>query len=61
VSFCTICASTKLCSLASSSSDFSMHIKSIDVAHGHVYSLACQRCLFLRKNSIVDVPFVSMF
>jgi hypothetical protein len=55
VSFCIIYASTKCCSLASSSSGFSMHI---NVALGPVCFLACQRCLFLCKNSTIDVLII---
>ncbi len=60
VSFCIIYASTKWCSLASSSFDFSMHTGSIDVALGHVYFLTRQHHLLLHKNSTVDVPIVFM-
>jgi hypothetical protein len=41
-SFYTLCASTKCCSLISSSSDSSMHTKSTNVAPSHVYFLAHQ-------------------
>ncbi len=57
VSFCIICASTKCCSLASSSSDSSMHT---NVALGPIYFLACQRCLLLCKNSTIDVLIISV-
>jgi hypothetical protein len=50
MSFCTICASTKCCSSASSSFDSSMHARSINVAPSHVCSLTHQHCLLLRKN-----------
>jgi hypothetical protein len=60
LSFCIVCASTKWCSSASFSSDSSRHTRSIDVVPSHVYSLACQRCLLLRKNSTSNVPIVSM-
>jgi hypothetical protein len=60
VSFCIIHASTKCCSIASISSDSSMNIGSIDVTHGHVCSLTHQRLLLLCKNSIANVPIVSM-
>jgi hypothetical protein len=59
-SLCTIYASTKWCSSISSSFDFSMHIKSIDVAFVLVYSLTCQRHLLLHKNSTRNVPVISM-
>jgi hypothetical protein len=58
-SFYTIYASTKCCSSTLFSFDFSMHIGSINVAPGPIYSLACQYCLLLRKNSITDVPIMS--
>ncbi len=57
-SFCIICASTKCCSLASFSSDSLMHIGSIDVALGLVYSLTCRCRMLLHKNSITNVPIV---
>jgi hypothetical protein len=60
VSFCIIHASTKCCSIASISSDSSMNIGSIDVTHGHVCSLTHQHLLLLCKNSIANVPIVSM-
>jgi len=59
-SFCIICASTKWCSLVSSSSDFSMHTGSINVALGPICSLACQCHMLLRKNSTIDVLVISM-
>jgi len=37
------------------------HIRSINVALGPVYLLACQRHLLLRKNSTTDVLVVFMF
>ncbi len=61
MSFCIVYASTKWCSSTSSSSDSSMYTRSISVAPSLVYSLTCQCCLLLHKNSIVDVPVVSMF
>ncbi len=48
-------ASTKCCCSASSSSDFSMHIKSTNVALGLVCSLAHQDHLLLCKNSTTNV------
>jgi len=59
-SFYIVCASTKCYSLASSSSDSSMHIRSIDVALSPVYFLAHQHHLLLHKNSSANVPVVSM-
>jgi hypothetical protein len=50
----------KCYSTTSSSSDFSMNIESTNVALGLVYSLARQHLLFLRKNSITNVPVVFM-
>ncbi len=58
-SFYTIYASTKCCFSALSSYDFSMHFGSINVARGPIYSLACQCCLLLCKNSITDVSIMS--
>ncbi len=46
----TIYASTKCCSITSSSFVSSMNIVSIDVAHGPIYSFACQLFLLLRKK-----------
>jgi hypothetical protein len=60
VSFCTIYASIKWCSLTSSSSNSPMHTKSIDVAPSPICSLAHQCHLLLRKNSTTDVPIVFM-
>ncbi len=57
-SFCTVCASTKCCSTASSFFDSSMNIGSTNVTPGFVYFLACQCHLLLCKNSIMDVPIV---
>jgi hypothetical protein len=59
-SFYIVCASTKWCFIVSSSSDSSMYIEFIDVTPSLVYSLACQRCLLMRKNSTVYVPVISM-
>jgi hypothetical protein len=59
-SFYTIYASTKCYSSTSSSFDSSMHTRSINVALGPICSLACQRCLLMRKNSIANVPIESM-
>ncbi len=60
-SFCTIYASKKCYSTTSSSSNFSMNIRSIDVALGPLCSFTCQCLLLLRKNSIIVVPVISMF
>ncbi len=60
VSFCTIYASTNCYSTTSSSSNSSMNTKSTNVAIGPIYSLAHQHLFLLRKNLIVDVPFVSI-
>ncbi len=59
-SFCTVCASTKWCSSASSSSDSLMHIKSLDVTPSLIYFLAHQHHLLLHKISTINVPVVSM-
>ncbi len=61
VSFYIICASTNCCSTTSSSSNSSMNIKSTGVVLGHVCSFAHQCHLFLHKNSIANVPIVSIF
>jgi hypothetical protein len=58
VSLCTICASTKCYSTASASFDSSMNTISTDVAPSLFCFLACQCCLLLHKNSIIDVPIV---
>jgi len=58
VSFCIVYASTKCCSSTLSSTDSLMHIGSTNVAPSLVCSLPCQHCLFLRKNSTIDVPVV---
>jgi len=60
-SICTNSTSTKCCFSTSSSSDCSMHTRSIDVAPSLVCSLAWQRHLLLHKNSILDVLVVFMF
>jgi hypothetical protein len=54
-------ASTKCCCTISSSSNFSMNTKSINVPPSPIYSFACQRHLLMRKISIVDVPIISMY
>jgi len=54
-SICVIYVSTKCCSTTSSSSNFLMNTRSIDVAPGPICSLACQLLLLLHKNSIVHV------
>jgi hypothetical protein len=59
-SFYIVYASTKCYSSASFSSNFSTHIKSIDVAPNHVYFLTHRGRLLLRKNSSIDVLIVSM-
>jgi len=60
VSFCIVYASTKWCSLALYSFDSLIYIESINVTPSPVCSLACQRCLLMHKNSIVDVLVVFM-
>jgi len=46
----SLCASTKCCSIAFSSSDSSMNTRSTNVAPGRVCFLACQLLLLLRKK-----------
>jgi hypothetical protein len=60
VSFCIICASTKCYSSISSSSNSSMHTKSINVTLSHICSFTCQCHLFLHKNSTLDIPIIFM-
>ncbi len=60
-SLCTIYASPKCYSIASSSFDSSMNIKSINVAFGFVCFLARQHFLLMCKKSTIDVLIVSMF
>jgi len=60
VSFRTICASTKWWSSTLSSSNSSMRTKSINVTPSPIYSLTHQHRSLLCKNSVVDVPIVSM-
>ncbi len=59
--FYIIYASTIDCSPTSSSSNFSMHTRSIDVILGLVYFLTRSYCLLLRKNSTANVLIVFMF
>jgi hypothetical protein len=60
VSFYIIYASTKCCSTTSSSYDSSMNTWSIDVTPCLICFLAHQCLLLLRKNSIPNVPDVSI-